>query len=79
MTYIDDESEDAITDAYRRRGVTGLNERDEDARYPVGSKLLCYECKPLTGVEQLCTALGPVTNRADPTQTYRLACGHLAI
>lgn len=50
----------------------------------------CYECghadpdQAIPGdlgfpyVDRKVTALGPVTNRADPTQTYRLSCGHLA-
>lgn len=29
-------------------------------------------------VERTVVALGPAINRADPTQTYRLSCGHLA-
>jgi len=28
-------------------------------------------------VEQEVVALGPIINKADPTQTYRLKCGHM--
>lgn len=52
---------------------------DEGRDYPIGDKLLCYQCKPVTGVERVCTGVGPVVNRADPTQTYVLACGHVTI
>lgn len=41
----------------------------------------CWECGGFNGVtapEHTVVALGPVTNRADPTATYRLSCGHLA-
>lgn len=54
----------------------------------------CYECAQLDlpnegppiledqwghmYVERTVVALGPVVNQADPTQTYRLDCGHLA-
>lgn len=54
-------------------------ELEADENWPVGSTMLCYQCKPITGVERVCTALGPVTGRADPTQTYKLECGHTAI
>jgi hypothetical protein len=40
----------------------------------------CYECGGFDGVHfasRAVTALGPVTG-ADPTQTYRLECGHVA-
>ena len=57
-----------------------LVKRHEEGRdYPIGEMIECYECKPVTGELRRCVALGPVTNRADPTQTYRLECGHLAI
>jgi hypothetical protein len=42
----------------------------------------CYECGGFDGhtaPERTVVALGPVVDRADPTQTYRLACGHTAI
>lgn len=42
--------------------------------------LPCYQCKPVNGiVERRVLGEGPVVDRADPTQTYRLECGHLAI
>lgn len=54
---------------------------DPDYRedYPVGEMIDCYSCKPVVGVKRRCVALGPIVNRADPTQSYRLDCGHLAI
>lgn len=42
----------------------------------------CYACGGYDGVtapEREVVALGLITNRADPTQTYRLACGHTVI
>jgi hypothetical protein len=42
----------------------------------------CYECMGFDGVNFIArkvTALGPVVDRADPTQTYELECGHFAI
>jgi hypothetical protein len=42
----------------------------------------CYECGGFDGVtapERKLVALGRVVNRADPTQTYVLACGHTVI
>lgn len=42
----------------------------------------CYACGGFDGMtapERRIVALGPVVNRADPTQTYRLECGHTAI
>jgi hypothetical protein len=54
--------------------------RHEEGRdYPIGEMLECYECKPVEGLLRKCVAFGPVVNRADPTQSYRLECGHLAI
>lgn len=42
----------------------------------------CYECGGYDGVtapERTVVALGPVVNRADPTQTYVLSCTHTVI
>lgn len=55
---------------------------DEGRDYPIGEMLECYQCPDAVydmPIMQICTALGPVTNPADPTQTYQLACGHFAI
>lgn len=46
--------------------------------------LHCYECGGFTGREEdaplrKVTKLGPVVNRADPTQSYVLECGHTTI
>lgn len=51
----------------------------DDPEYPVGEMIDCYDCKPIVGEKRKCVALGPVTNSADPTQTYKLECGHYAI
>jgi hypothetical protein len=65
-----------------------LVKRHEEGRdYPIGEMLPCWECRPQTDrdadgnpcVMRECVARGPVTNRADPTQTYKLSCGHLTI
>ena len=45
---------------------------DDGPEYPIGEMIECYQSKPITGILRKCTALGPITNRADPTQTYRL-------
>lgn len=63
-----------------------------DPDYPVGYRMACYECareNPTSTVTRdadgwpcvwrECTALGPVVNRADPTQSYELDCGHTVI
>ena len=59
-------------------------QRHEEGRdYPIGEMLPCYTCRPQTDVDadghpcvmRQCTGLGPVVNRADPTQTYLLSCG----
>ncbi|WP_433426196.1 hypothetical protein ACQP1V_42950 (plasmid) [Microtetraspora malaysiensis] len=44
-------------------------------------ELDCYACNGFTGVgvKRRVVALGDVVDRADPTQTYKLACGHTAI
>jgi hypothetical protein len=52
---------------------------DENKNYPVGEEFLCYLCKIMEGELRKCVGYGPVTNPADPTQTYKLECGHLAI
>lgn len=58
---------------------------EQDARGPLAGvpvTIGCYECGGFDGVtapEQTVLALGPVVNAADPTQTYKLACGHLAM
>lgn len=50
------------------------------ARNGLPETALCFECKAVDGIERKVLAQGPVTNlRQDPTQTYRLECGHLAI
>jgi len=56
---------------------------DAEPDYPVGEMIECYQCPTATfhnPVMRKCTALGPVVNqRQDPTQSYQLECGHLAI
>jgi hypothetical protein len=52
---------------------------DPEPNWPVGEMIDCYTCKPIVGEPRKCTALGPVVNPADPTQSYQLECGHLAI
>ena len=48
--------------------------------YNLPHTMLCYECKVMDGIERKVLREGPVTNlRQDPTQTYLLECGHLAI
>lgn len=50
----------------------------EEARGPLAGapdQLDCYRC----GTVQTVTALGKVADHADPTQSYRLACGHTTI
>jgi hypothetical protein len=42
----------------------------------------CYECCGFDGVHfkvRKIVALGPIGNRADPTQSYKLECGHTTI
>lgn len=42
----------------------------------------CWECGGFDGVtapERKVVKLGPVVNPADPTQSYKLECGHLTI
>jgi hypothetical protein len=72
-----------------------LDERDEEAelafhaaeeaRGPLAytpEQMECYECGGFNGADgpmKRVVALGKVVNRADPTQTYRLECGHVAI
>lgn len=49
---------------------------------PLPETLTCHKCPSgdcCAGVEVAVRGLGPVVNVMDPTQTYRLACGHLAI
>lgn len=48
---------------------------------PVQMKLECYACSHYREpyVTQWVAKSGPVVNRADPTQTYVLACGHTTI
>jgi hypothetical protein len=65
------------------------DEPDYDPNYPVGYQMPCYQCATSTTVTRdaegwpcvmrECVSLGPITNKADPTQTYRLACGHTGI
>lgn len=54
-------------------------EEQEGRDYPIGDMLPCFTCKPVTGELRECVGLGPVVNRADPTQSYNLECGHVAI
>lgn len=50
----------------------GYNEED------LPDAIECY--KPgCDGNLQAVTALGRIVDRADPTQTYKLACGHVGI
>lgn len=51
-------------------------------------RLVCYDCTRAAGLNVMddatalkrpVVALGPVVNNADPTQTYKLACGHTTI
>lgn len=52
-------------------------DEDQDENWPIGSTMECYSC-PGDGIAQKIVAIGPIINqRADPTQSYRLACGHL--
>lgn len=39
----------------------------------------CYKCLPVTGIVRKVMELGPVTRGFDPTQTYKLECGHFMI
>lgn len=41
--------------------------------------MACFDCNPVHGQQRRCVGEGPVTKGFDPTQTYRLECGHLAI
>jgi hypothetical protein len=43
--------------------------------------LTCYLCDVanVEGVQRVVVKEGPVVDRADPTQTYILECGHVAI
>jgi hypothetical protein len=67
----DNEAEDAYYEAQAARGeLAGVAETAP-----------CYECCGFDGVhfvERKIVALGPVINPADPTQTYKLECGHSA-
>lgn len=60
-------------------------EEAEAARGPLAGApdtMPCYECGGFDGVtapEREVVALGPVVNAADPTSTYKLACGHTAM
>lgn len=63
---------------------TSVQDWDEepDPNWPVGEEMECYQCPTATfhsPVKRKCVALGPVVNPADPTQSYKLECGHLAI
>jgi hypothetical protein len=49
------------------------DEQDDGMGGMKGHPLRCHTCKE----DQPIIALGPVVNVADPTQTYRLSCGHL--
>jgi hypothetical protein len=65
---------DVLADAERQE--------DEGPNYPETNypeTIPCFRCLPVNGMERRVLGEGPVTNRADPTQTYRLECGHLAI
>lgn len=65
-----------------------MERREAEGRpWPVGEPMACYQCEPKTDIDdsgfpcvmRVCTGLGPVVNRADPTQSYTLDCGHGAI
>jgi hypothetical protein len=57
----------------------------------IGEQVPCYECAWLHPkqatmdelgypcVMRLCVELGPVVNKADPTQTYALECGNVSV
>lgn len=56
---------------------------EQDARGSLAfapEELDCYECNDFngTGTPRKVAALDKVINPADPTQTYKLACGHIA-
>jgi hypothetical protein len=58
---------------------------EQDARGELAGSpdtLDCYECMGFDGVNFIArkiVALGPVVDRADPTQSYKLECGHFTI
>lgn len=73
------------------KGDTATDDDEPDRDYPVGTELGCWDCgradpeqaKPdehgFPVVMRKCTALGAVVNKADPTQSYELECGHTVI
>lgn len=76
----DDPAYEAYLEESARRHEAGQD-------YPIGDMLPCYQCPKVgrghghagTAPLRRCTGEGPVVNRADPTQTYRLECGHVTI
>jgi hypothetical protein len=73
------------TDPAYQAYVDDMERREAEGRpWPIGEMMPCWNCRPQTDVDKdgapcvmrECTGLGPVVNRADPTQTYLLACGH---
>lgn len=92
MTYHDLDWSDVEADAQRasaeaREADYDYPDEDPEDQYPVGHQLPCYDCQPHETTDddgnpasmRECVELGPVVNRADPTQSYKLSCGHLAI
>jgi hypothetical protein len=87
--WFENEPVDPAYEAY----IEEMEKRHREGRpWPVGELLECYIClrecpdalieKDDHGfpcVMRECVALGPVVNRADPTQSYKLSCGHYAI
>lgn len=47
----------------------------------IGSEMVCYECGGFSGKGPLrkVAKVGPTVDRADPTETYVLECGHTTI
>ena len=55
---------------------------EEGREYPIGEMLECWQCPTATFDDPAmreCVALGSVINPADPTQSYKLECGHVTI
>lgn len=58
--------------------MNAIHEDDAEYENDLPEAIECY--KPgCDGKPQTVTAPGRVVDRADPTQTYKLACGHVVI
>jgi hypothetical protein len=73
----------ALATYYAEQAEAAAYYKREEARGDLAfcpDTLPCWECGGFNGrtaPERAVVALGPVTNKADPTATYRLSCGHL--